>query len=67
MAPAPICIYRLPALNSHLPALTNYNRNNKSQKLYMLLFLSLLSNSFVTVIVDRNEIKGNVSKKQDSR
>ena len=31
----------------------------------MLLFLLLLSNSFVTVIVDRNETKGNLSKKAD--
>ena len=31
----------------------------------MLLFLLLLSNSFVTVIVDRNETKGNLSKKTD--
>ena len=30
----------------------------------MLLLLFLLSNSFVKVIVDRNETKGNLSKKQ---
>ena len=33
----------------------------------MLLFLFLLSNSFVTVIVDKNETKGNLSKKQISQ
>ena len=33
--------------------------NNKRQSLHMLLFLFLLSNYFVTVIVDRNERKGN--------
>ena len=31
----------------------------------MLLFLLLLSNSFVTVIVDTNETKGNLSRKTD--
>ena len=42
--------------------------NNKSQRLQiMLLFLFLLSNSFVTVIVGRNEAKGNLSKKQINR
>ena len=30
----------------------------------MLLFLSLLSNSIVTVIVDRNKTQGNLSKNQ---
>ena len=36
---------------------------NKSQRLHkILLFLFLLSNSFVTVIVDKNETEGNLSK-----
>ena len=30
----------------------------------MLLFLYLLSNPYVTVIVDRNEIKSDLGKKQ---
>ena len=33
----------------------------------MLLFLFLLSKSFVKVIVDRNQTKGNLSKKQINR
>ena len=44
-----------PALNSHLPVA------------YNVLFLFLLSNSFVTLIVDKNEAKGNISKKQINR
>ena len=36
---------------------------NKNQRLHkILLFLFLLSNSFVTVIVDKNETEGNLSK-----
>ena len=31
----------------------------------MFLFLFLLSNSFVMMIVDRNETKGDLSKKTD--
>ena len=47
--PAPICIYR--------PWLIRTG-NNKSQSLdIMLLFLFLLSNLFVTLIIDRNEAK----------
>ena len=35
-----------------------------SQRLHItLLFLFLLSNSFVTVIINRNETKGNINKK----
>ena len=46
--------------NLYLPALVNQNGNNKSQLLHIvLLLLFLLSNSFATVIVDRNETKGN--------
>ena len=52
------------ALNLYLLALARIG-NNKSQSLdVMLLFLYLLSNPYVTVIVDRNEIKSNLSKKQ---
>ena len=37
--------------------------NNKSQRLHiMLLFLFLLSRTFVKVIVDRNETKDHLSK-----
>ena len=37
--------------------------NNKSQRLHiMLIFLFLLSNSFVAVIVDRNDTKDHLSK-----
>ena len=53
-----ICVYR--------PWLIRIG-NNKSQSLYMFLFLFLLFNSFVTVIVDRNETKDNLSKKQINR
>ena len=46
-----ICICQSPALNLHLLALANQNTDNKSQRLHiMLLYLFLLSNSFVTVI-----------------
>ena len=39
--------------------------NSKSQWLHIvLLFLFLLPDSVVTVIVDRNKIKGHLSKKQ---
>ena len=33
----------------------------------MLLFLFLLSNSIVTVIIDRNERKENLSQKQNKK
>ena len=45
-----ICICWRPALNLYLQALANQNRDNKSQRLHiMLLYLLLLPNSFVTV------------------
>ena len=63
--PAPICIYRSRSwirIYRHWLIRTG---NNKSQRLYtLLLFLVLLPNSFVTVIVDRSETKGNLGKKQ---
>ena len=51
----PICIYR--------PWLIRI-RNNKSKVAYNVAIFILLSNSFVTVIVDRNETKNNLSKNQ---
>ena len=54
-----ICVYR------HWLIRTG---NNKSQRLpILLLFLFWLSNSFVTVIVDRNETKDSSNKKQIHR
>ena len=54
--PTPIFIYQL-----WLIRITN----GKSQRLdTMLIFLFFLFNPSVTVIVDRNEAKGNLSKKQ---
>ena len=56
---AEICVYR---------PWTMRIGNNKCQSLdIMLLFLFLLSNPFVMVIADRNETKGNFSKKQSNK
>ena len=61
-----ICIYRPPALNRIYRHWLIKIGNNRSQMLHvMLLFLHFLSNSFVTVIVDRADTKGNLSKKTD--
>ena len=65
LAPIHISLSR-PSIFIYRPWLIKIE-NNKSQRLYiMLLFLFLLSNSFVTVIPDINE-KSNLSEKQINR
>ena len=70
---APICIWRSPpqfVFSGHRPTIRIYRSwliiigNNKIQRLHIMwLLLFLLSNSFITVIVERNETKGNLGKK----
>ena len=63
LSTSPICIYQPRPLICIYPPWLIRMGNNKSQSLdIMLLFLFLLFNSFVTVIIDRNETKGNLSK-----
>ena len=64
-----ICIYRpQPSIRIYRPWLTR-TEIIKSQRLHIMsLLLFMLSNSFVTVIADKNEKKrGNISKKQISK
>ena len=64
-----ICIYRpQPSIRIYRPWLTR-TEIIKSQRLHIMsLLLFMLSNSFITVIADKNEKKrGNISKKQISK
>ena len=62
LALGPICInLSRPSICIYQPWLIRIR--NKSQRLHIMLpFLFLLSDSFVTLIVDRNETKGNLRK-----